>query len=86
MPEREEPQPPRTSEGEPTLVNMSQLADALGVTRQALHAWRRRHDDFPQPKRVPGSTRDQWDLDEVRTYWQNRKLRPGARTDLDPKQ
>lgn len=82
MPEREEPQSTDASGGEPRLVNMSTLAAELGVSRQALHTWRRAHDDFPQPQRQPGSTRDQWDLEEVRRYWQNRDLRPGARTDL----
>ncbi|MFG2468703.1 hypothetical protein ACGFXB_25055 [Streptomyces canus] len=82
MPEREEPQPTDAGEGEPRLVNMSTLAAELGVTRQALHNWRRSHSDFPQAQRREGSTRDEWDLDEVRTYWENRDLRPGARTDL----
>lgn len=82
MAEREGPQPASTSEGEPTLVNMSRLAAELGVSRQALHTWRRHHEDFPQPQRRPGSTRDEWNLDEVRAYWRDRDLRPGARTDL----
>ncbi|MFI1467625.1 helix-turn-helix transcriptional regulator [Streptomyces wuyuanensis] len=82
MPEREEPQSPDVSEGEPRLVNMSVLAAELGVSRQALHAWRRTHDDFPPARRRPGSTRDEWNLDEVRAYWENRDRRPGQRTDL----
>ncbi|MFF7171115.1 hypothetical protein [Streptomyces pseudovenezuelae] len=82
MPEREEPPSTDTGEGEPTLVNMSQLAAALGTTRQNLHNWRRAHDDFPQARRRKGSTRDEWDLAEVRAYWEKRDLRPGARTDL----
>ena len=82
MPEREEPQPTSAGEGEPTYVNMSQLAAELGVSRQALHGWRRTHDDFPKPHRRPGSTRDEWDLDEVRRYWDARDLQPGKRTDL----
>ncbi|MEV6836789.1 hypothetical protein AB0N17_20155 [Streptomyces sp. NPDC051133] len=61
---------------------MSQLAAALGTTRQSLHNWRRQHADFPQPRRRKGSTRDEWDLDEVRAYWDTRELRPGQRTDL----
>ncbi|MGW2742350.1 helix-turn-helix transcriptional regulator [Streptomyces sp. NPDC001450] len=82
MPEREEPQSTDAGEREPTLVNMTTLAAELGVSRQALHNWRRTHDDFPQPRRRKGSTRDEWDLDEVRAYWGNRELRPGDRTDL----
>ncbi|MGW1587301.1 helix-turn-helix transcriptional regulator [Streptomyces sp. NPDC002386] len=82
MPQREEPPPTSANEGEPTLLNMSQLAEALGVSRQALHAWRRAHDDFPQPQRRKGSTRDEWNVDEVRAYWQRRDTRPGHRTDL----
>lgn len=82
MPERDEPQSSDAGREEPTLVNMSRLADELGVTRQSLHTWRRHHEDFPQPQRRPGSTRDEWDLDEVRAYWESRDLRPGQRTDL----
>lgn len=82
MPEREDRRPPAADEGEPTLVNMSQLAVELGVSRQALHTWRRHHADFPAPARRPGSTRDEWNLDEVRRYWDARDLRPGQRTDL----
>lgn len=82
MPEREESPTPDSGEGAPTLVNMSRLAVELGVSRQALHTWRRHHDDFPAPRRRPGSTRDEWDLDEARRYWKNRDLRPGERTDL----
>lgn len=82
MPEREESQSTDAGEGEPRLVNMSTLATELGVSRQALHTWRRTHDDFPPARRRPGSTRDEWDLDEVRAYWENRDLRPGQRTDL----
>lgn len=81
MPEREEPTTD-AAEGEATLRNMTQLAAELGTTRQSLHSWRRTHSDFPQPRRREGSTRDEWDLDEVRAYWQNRDLRRGARTDL----
>ena len=82
MPEREEPQSPAAGEGGPTYVNMTQLAAELGVSRQALHGWRRTHPDFPESRRRPGSTRDEWDLDEVRRYWDARDLQPGARTDL----
>lgn len=82
MPEREEPPTRDASEGEPRLGNMSALAAELGVSRQALHNWRRKHEDFPEPQRRPGSTRDEWDLDEVRRYWDTRDLRPGERTDL----
>lgn len=82
MPEREEPPTRDASEGETRLGNMSALAAELGVSRQALHNWRRKHEDFPEPRRRPGSTRDEWDLDEVRRYWDARELRPGERTDL----
>jgi transposase-like protein len=82
MPEREEPQSTDANGEGARLVNMSTLAAELGVSRQALHTWRRHHADFPQPQRRPGSTRDEWNLEEVRAYWQNRDLRPGARTDL----
>lgn len=82
MPERDEPQSTDASEGGSRLLNMSQLAAELGTTRQAIHAWRRAHDDFPQPSRPPGSTRDLWDVDVMRRYWEARELQPGRRTDL----
>lgn len=82
MPEREDPRTGDAGEGEPRLGNMLEVAAELGVSRQTVHNWRRTHDDFPQPRRRPGSTRDEWDLDEVRRYWDARPLQPGARTDL----
>ena len=82
MPEREEPPSTGANEGEARLLNMTQLAEALGTTRQSLHSWRRTHDDFPAPRRRPGSTRDEWDVDEMRAYWNARDLQPGRRSDL----
>lgn len=51
MPEREDPQ---REEGARELMNMSQLATALGVTRQWLHALRVKDPDFPPSERPPG--------------------------------
>lgn len=79
MPEREDPQ---REEGARELMNMSQLATALGVTRQWLHALRVKDPDFPPSERPPGSTREVWDLRAVRTYYEGREKRPGERTDL----
>jgi predicted DNA-binding transcriptional regulator AlpA len=79
MSEREKPQ---RQEGERELMNMSQLAAALGVTRQWLHALRVKDPGFPASRRQPGSTRDVWDASEVRTYYETRERRPGERTDL----
>jgi eukaryotic-like serine/threonine-protein kinase len=31
------------------LAGVDELAAELGVTRDAIHKWRKRHDDFPQP-------------------------------------
>ncbi|MEU6952093.1 hypothetical protein [Streptomyces sp. NPDC045714] len=80
MPDEKEPVP--TDEGE--LVNLSQLAEALGVTRQWLHALRTKDPAFPASRRKPGSTREFWDLTEARAYYKARELRPGERTDLKP--
>lgn len=80
MPEREEP--PREEGEERELVNMSQLAAALGVTRQWLHALRVKDPAFPQSTRAPGSTREVWDVAVVRAYYDARERRPGERTDL----
>ncbi|MFF8290447.1 hypothetical protein ACF068_14630 [Streptomyces sp. NPDC016309] len=64
------------------LVNLSQLASELGVTRQWLHKLRTTDPQFPPSRRQPGSTREVWDLSEARAYYEGRELRPGARTDL----
>ena len=82
MPERNEsPQ----EEGARELMNMSGLASALGVTRQWLHALRVKDPNFPPSERVPGSTREVWDVQEVRAYYEAREKRPGERTDLKGK-
>ncbi|WP_187280372.1 hypothetical protein [Streptomyces sp. IB2014 016-6] len=83
MPERNEP--PR-EEGERELMNMSRLADTLGVTRQWLHRLRVSDPKFPASERAPGSTREVWDLHAVRTYYEGREKKPGERTDLKPKE
>lgn len=83
MPERKEP---RREEGERELMNMSRLADSLGVTRQWLHTLRVKDPAFPPSERLPGSTREVWDLHAVRAYYEGREKRPGERTDLKPKE
>ncbi|WP_433406931.1 hypothetical protein [Streptomyces sp. CA-146814] len=80
MPDEREPDP--VDEGE--LVNLSQMAEELGVTRQWLHKLRTTDPNFPASKRKPGSTREVWDLAEARAYYRGRELRPGERTDLKP--
>jgi predicted DNA-binding transcriptional regulator AlpA len=79
MPERGDPQ---QQGGARELMNMTQLATALGVTRQWLHALRVKDPNFPSPERPPGSTRDVWDVGAVRAYYKARDRRPGERTDL----
>jgi len=74
---------PETPEEE--LLNLSQLAHALGVTRQWLHSLRTKDPAFPASRRRPGSTREVWSLAEARAYYESRELRPGARTDLKPR-
>lgn len=81
MPERKEP--PR-EEGAQELMNMSTLAGALGVTRQWLHKLRVNDPEFPAAARLPGSTREVWDLHAVRAYYEGREKKPGERTDLKP--
>jgi len=78
MPDKDESGQTEGSE----LVNLSQLAEALGVTRQWLHALRTKDPGFPPSRRKPGSTREFWDLAEAQAYYRARDLRPGARTDL----
>ncbi|MFD5041983.1 hypothetical protein ACFWNI_33575 [Streptomyces sp. NPDC058377] len=80
MPDKKEPE--ESDEGE--LVNLSQLAAELGVTRQWLHSLRTKDPTFPPSRRRPGSTREFWDLAEARAYYKGRELRPGERTDLKP--
>ncbi|MEV1020685.1 hypothetical protein [Streptomyces sp. NPDC050264] len=82
MPDAQEPGNTQGDDEEAKLVNLSQLAAELGVTRQWLHALRLNDPKFPTPQRKPGSTRDFWDLAEARTYYRGRELRPGERTDL----
>ncbi len=82
MPDKDESGQTEGSE----LVNLSQLAEALGVTRQWLHTLRTKDPEFPPARRKPGSTRDVWDLAEARAYYKARELQPGARTDLRPKE
>lgn len=78
MPERDEP----PQEAARELRTMSGLARELGCTRQWLHKLRVNDPNFPQPERLPGSTRDVWDLAAVLTYYRGRELAPGRRTDL----
>lgn len=78
MPDKEESGHTEGSE----LVNLSQLAEALGVTRQWLHALRTKDPAFPASRRRAGSTREFWDLAEARAYYEERERRPGWRTDL----
>lgn len=80
MPDTPEPENTQSEEGR--LVNLSQLATELGVTRQWLHTLRLKDPNFPQSRRRPGSTREVWDLAEARAYYRGRELRPGERTDL----
>jgi predicted DNA-binding transcriptional regulator AlpA len=84
MPDKPEPEETHETE-EVRLVNLSQLAQELGVTRQWLHRLRTQDPNFPEPKKQPGSTRDVWDLAEGRAYYKGRELRPGERTDLKGK-
>lgn len=81
MPDKPEPEETHETE-EVRLVNLSQLAQELGVSRQWLHRLRVDDPGFPASKKRPGSTRDVWDLAEARAYYEARELRPGARTDL----
>lgn len=64
-------------------MNMSVLAESLGVTRQWLHVLRTKDPDFPAPKRKPGSTRDLFDIAEVEAYYKRRLREPGRRTDRE---
>lgn len=82
MPDQEQP---GASEGG-RLVNLSELAVELGVSRQWLHALRVKDPAFPASRRRPGSTREVWDLAEARVYYDGREKKPGERTDLKPKE
>ncbi|MGW1814093.1 hypothetical protein ACWCQM_11105 [Streptomyces sp. NPDC002125] len=83
MPERNEPP---GEEGARELMNMSKLAESLGVTRQWLHRLRVSDPAFPASERLPGSTREVWDLHAVRAYYEARETKQGERTDLKPKE
>jgi hypothetical protein len=72
-------------EGARELKTIPQLAPDVGMSRQQLHRLRVTDPAFPSPRRVPGSTREKFDLHEVRAYLKGRVLRPGERTDLKAK-
>jgi predicted DNA-binding transcriptional regulator AlpA len=52
-------------------VGTAEIADLLGVKQVTVHAWRRRHADFPQPWRVL-ATGPIWSLAEI-VHWASRR-------------
>lgn len=64
-------------------MNMSALAQELGISRQWLHTLRTKDPQFPQAQRKTGSTRDLFDREEVKAYYRSRLREPGRRTDRE---
>ncbi|MGW3491964.1 helix-turn-helix transcriptional regulator [Streptomyces sp. NPDC001054] len=62
---------------------MTEIAEEHGVSRQTIHAYRRRG-TFPQPVSGEGSTRLRFRAEEVDAFFAANPKQPGKRTDLTP--
>lgn len=62
------------------MMTVSEIAEEHGVSRQSIHAYRRRG-TFPQPVTDEGSTRPRFRADEVAAFFAANPRRPGKRTD-----
>lgn len=76
------PKSPET-EGSPRLMTTSEIAAEHGVSRQTVHAHRKRG-VFPKPVVGEGSTRPRFRADEVAAFFAANPPQPGKRTDLAP--
>ncbi|MFJ8054933.1 helix-turn-helix transcriptional regulator [Streptomyces sp. NPDC096142] len=70
-------------EGSPRLITIGQIAEEHGVSRSALHTYRRQT-SFPKPVPAEGSTKIQYRSDEVAAWFQANPPSQGKRTDLAP--
>lgn len=68
-------------EGSPRLITLKQIEQEHGVSRSALHTYRRSA-SFPQPVPVEGSTKIQYRADEVAAWFAANPPQQGKRTDL----
>lgn len=73
------------AEGGPRLMTTTEIAAEHGVTRQTVHAHRKRG-VFPKPVEGEGSTRPRFRADEVAAFFAANPPTPGKRTDLPAKQ
>ena len=65
-------------------IGQAGIARALGVTRQAISVWRKRHPDFPAPDAITDGGFPSWlpeRLDEIKAWAAARKQREKARSD-----
>ncbi|SEO83952.1 Helix-turn-helix domain-containing protein [Actinacidiphila rubida] len=63
-------------------MTVSEIAEAHGVSRQTVHAYRSRG-TFPKPVEGEGSTRPRFREDEVAAFFAANPKRPGRRTDRE---
>lgn len=69
-------------EGSPRLMTVNEIAEEHGVSRQSVHAYRRRG-VFPKAVEGEGSTRPRFREDEVQAFFVANPKRPGRRTDRE---
>ncbi len=73
---------PKNPESEGSrLVNLKEIEQEHGVSRSALHTYRRSA-SFPQPIPVEGSTKIQYRAEEVAAWFEANPKQQGRRTDL----
>lgn len=77
---------PKNPESEGSrLINLRQIEQEHGVSRSALHTYRR-STSFPQPVSVEGSTKIQYRAEDVAAWFAANPPQQGKRTDLPAKQ
>lgn len=76
---------PKNPESEGSrLVNLKEIEQEHGVSRSALHTYRRSV-SFPQPVPAEGSTKIQYRAEEVAAWFEANPPQQGRRTDLSPR-
>lgn len=66
-------------------MTITEIADLLERSRQLIHRLATTDPSFPAPIVEAGSTRPKYDRAAVLAWWENRDVRQGRRTDLEPR-